>query len=32
MGSSLPTGYPWGKIAPFKDADGNDLFYAPPAD
>jgi predicted enzyme related to lactoylglutathione lyase len=25
--------HPWGKIAPFKDADGNDLqLYAPPAD
>jgi predicted enzyme related to lactoylglutathione lyase len=25
--------YPWGKIAPFKDADGNDLqLYAPPTD
>ena len=25
--------HPWGKIAPFKDPDGNDLqLYAPPAD
>jgi predicted enzyme related to lactoylglutathione lyase len=25
--------HPWGKIAPFKDLDGNDLqLYAPPAD
>jgi predicted enzyme related to lactoylglutathione lyase len=25
--------HPWGKIAPFKDADGNDLqLYAPPSD
>jgi predicted enzyme related to lactoylglutathione lyase len=25
--------HPWGKIAPFKDIDGNDLqLYAPPAD
>ena len=24
--------HPWGKIAPFKDTEGNDLqFYAPPA-
>ena len=25
--------HPWGRIAPFKDPDGNDLqVYAPPAD
>ena len=25
--------HPWGRIAPFKDSEGNDLqFYAPPAD
>ena len=25
--------HPWGKIAPFQDADGNDLqLYAPPSD
>jgi predicted enzyme related to lactoylglutathione lyase len=27
------SGHPWGRIAPFKDPDGNDLqLYAPPTD
>jgi predicted enzyme related to lactoylglutathione lyase len=31
--SGEPSEHPWGRIAPFKDPDGNDLqIYAPPTD